>query len=501
VFSSRSRWLFEKAEVLFVLSAVIGASVVLAKAAFEVVVPFQTNYAEGYLLALATRVAHGLGAYPAATELPYVMNPYGPVPVYLLGACVKLFGTSFTAPRILVVASGIWCATLIALLVRHWGGTPPVAIAFGLLFLTRPLIQDWLPRLRVDLIGLALALTGLYVFAKSGRWHLSSVFFVAAVFSRVTFVAAPVACLLYAMLRRESEKAFRLAASCIVLGGLTFLLAQRETHGWFGFNMFWLNAGQPYSWQSAFWFLRAEMKADRYLVLLALPLLFYVRSRPTLWLPLTYLCVSGLTSLTVGKLGADFNYFLEWEAALCLCAGLAYQLLRPVPHGTGLRSEPSGTELRTHYGFRTNIPALLPVALAVLLLPGVYKKLRPSPSFSGCRQAYDYVRNSPGARILSENIGAEVLAGNPPVVFEPFLWTHQVEDSGWPDAEVIQLIRSRQIGLIVLSSDAESLKKQNRVFRRWPISVLNAIEENYKLAGEFNCLDARAIYEPETSRQ
>jgi hypothetical protein len=472
---------FEKAEVFFVLSAIVGASAVLAKAALDLPRPFQMDYGEGHVLALATRIAYGLGAYPPATEPPYVMNPFGPVPVYLLGECVKLFGVSFTVPRILVVASGVWCAALIALLVRHWGGAPQVALAFGLLFLTRPLLQDWLPRLRVDLIGLGFALTGLYVFAKSRRWYLSPVLFVAAVFSKSTLVAAPAACLLYAAVRKEGEKAFRFAASCMVLGALVFLCVQRGTHGWFGFNMFWLNATWPYSLQSALWYLRAEMRDDRFLVLLALGLAYYARSSPAHWLPLIYLGISALTSLAVGKPGGSFNYFLEWQAVLCLCAGLAYHLLR------------------TNYGFRSGVSALLPVVLGVLLLAGVYKKLRPSPNFSGCPQAYDYARNSPGGRILSENIGAQVVAGKAPLVFDPFLWTHQVLEGGWPDTEVIHSIRSRQIDLIVLSSDVGALRK-NPKLRRWPPSVLDAIQENYRLTGEFNCLDARAFYKPAVPR-
>ena len=110
-----SRALFEKVEILFLLAAVLGCVVTLIHVALLAPLPYQLDFGEGPMLGVAVRVAQGLGAYPPATQLPYVFSPYGPLPYYLGGLCVKLFGVSFTAPRLLVVGSGIWCAVLIAL--------------------------------------------------------------------------------------------------------------------------------------------------------------------------------------------------------------------------------------------------------------------------------------------------------------------------------------------------------------------------------------------------
>jgi hypothetical protein len=107
------------------------------------------------------------------------------------------------------------------------------------------------------------------------------------------------------------------------------------------------------------------------------------------------------------------------------------------------------------------------------------------------------VKNYRGERILSENVGALVVARKSAIVFEPFLWTRQVRSSGWPDTQVVNLIRSRQIQLIILDNDVGSLKRDQKQ-ERWPPSVLDAIEQNYKLVRVFECADSGFAYEPKS---
>jgi len=426
------------------------------------------------LLGVGVRVAQGLSAYPPATQLPYVISPYGPLPYYLAGLCVKLYGVSLSAPRILVVASGMWCAAMIALLVRHWGGTRLASLGFGLLYLSRPLVEAWLPLFRVDLIGLALSLTGLCFFAKSRRWYVSVPFFVAALFCKFSLVSGPLACFLYAVFRKETRKASWFAAANIALGGLAFLWAQRQTSGWFAFHTFWINADHPLIFSRAADQLHGEMIGDYFLVVLALALFLFLKSRSEVSLPLTYLGLSFLTCLGVGKMGANSNYFLEWQAAACLCAGLTYQFLRA----------------QSDYG--RLVYALLPATLGAMVLVGLGTP-KPDPDIDlGCRKAYEYVRNYPGGRILSENPGAAVMAGKSSAVFEPFLWTREVVNKGWPDTEIVNLIRSRQIDLIVLGSPA----RRGALQERWPNSVEDAIGQNYRLVNVFGCPDGAFVYRP-----
>jgi hypothetical protein len=440
--------------------------------------PYETDFGEGPLLGVGVRVAQGLSAYPPATELPYVISPYGPLPYYLAGLLVKLFGVSFTEPRVLVVISGMWCAAMIALLAHHWGGGRVVSLGCGLFYLSRPVVERCLPLFRVDLVGLALSLTGLYFFVKSKRWYLSVPFFLSALFCRFLLVSAPLACFLYAVYRKEIRKASWFATSNITLGALAFLWAQRQTRGWFAFHTFWANAGHPFSLSQAIDQLQGELAGECFLVVLALALAWFLRSRPGVSLPLTYLGLSFLTCLTVGKMGANVNYFLEWQGAVCLCAGLAYQFLRATSD------------------YSRVVYAVLPATLAAMLLLSLHSPKPDSDIDAGCRQAYKYVEDDPGERILSENPGAVVMAGKSSLVFEPFLWTRQVVNKGWPDTEIVNLIRSRQIDLIVLGTPAIKGTMRDE---RWPNSVEDAIQQNYQLVKIFNCTDATFLYRPEHS--
>ena len=312
--------LFEKVEILFFLAAVLGCVVTLLHVVLAVPLPYELNFGEGPILGVAVRVTQGLGAYPPATQLPYVISPYGPLPYYLTALCVKLFGVSFTAPRVLVVASGIWCAVIIALLVRHWGGTRLVSLGFGLLNLSQSEVKTWLPMLRVDFIGLALSLTGLYFFAKSRRWFLSAPFFVAALFCKFLLVSGPLACFLYAVFRKEIRKASWFAAGNITLGAFAFLWAQRETRGWFAFDTFWLSAGHPFSWSDALNNVHGQLIENYFLVALALALAYFLRFHPEVSLPLTYL--GSLSSLASPRERWERIPTISWSGKLhCVCAG------------------------------------------------------------------------------------------------------------------------------------------------------------------------------------
>ena len=456
----------------------MGCLVTLGRAALVVPIPYALDFGEGPLLAGSVRVAHGLSLYPAATELPYVINPYGPVPYYVAGLCVKLFGVSFTAPRILIVISGIWCAALVALLVYQWGGELLVSLAFGLLYLSRPVMTEWLPIFHVDFIGLALSMTGLYLFVKPRRWYLSIPFFVAALFCKFLLVSAPLACFLYSVYRKETRKAMWFAASCAALGGTAFLWIQRETHGWLAFDTVWATAVHPYSLRDALNTIRGQITSDYFLVVLALALVYYLRSRPELSLPLIYLGLSFLTLFGRGKLGASSHYSLEWSAVLCCCAGVAY------------------SSLRRNSDIRNYISTLIPAALALMVAVNLHRpSADPNREYAACGQAYEYVKDYPGKRILSENPGAVVIAGKPSVVMDPFCWTQMIAHGGWSDTEVVDLIRSHQIDLVVLGSNVEDLSKRS-IQNRWPKSVVDAIEQNYRFVRTFNCTDASFVYRP-----
>ena len=474
----RNRSLFEKVELLFFSAVGFGCVLTLLRVVMEARLPYELGFGEGSLLGATSQVASGLSLYPPIKQLPYINNMYGPVPYFLGALWVKLFGLSFTMPRLLVTVSAAWCAVLIGLLVRHWGAAPPVSAAFGLLYLAMGVGQENVVYYRVDLIGLAFSLTGLYIYATSRRWYLSAAFFVTGLFCKFTLLAAPLACFVYALCRREWNKALRFALYNVALGALAFAWMQHRTQGWFAFHTVWATALHPYSLALGLLGPYKHLGPLCFLLVLGLALVYLAPSSPALWLPVVYLCATSVSLIAVGKAGSADNYYLEWQAALCLCGGIAYHLLR------------------AQADQRSAVAALVPAALAATVLLNLHFPQRPAP-YAECSQAYEYVKTYPGNNILSENVGSVVLAGKPLLVNEPFNWSIAVERGGWPDAEILQLIRSRQVNLVLLDSKVEQLKAEPaRV--TWPSDVLDAIQDNYLLSKSFNCSGAHFVYQPRT---
>lgn len=475
--------LFDRAETFLLVALALGCLASLVRYAIWAAKPFQLNYGEGPLLGVAVRVAHGMSCYPDPHALPYMINPYGPMSYYIAAWVVKLFGVNFTFPRILIGAAAVCCAALIGLLLRHWTGSNRVGVAFGGIFLIMPAVLQYVIFFRVDFIGLAISLAGLYIFTVSKRWFVSVPFFVAALFCKFTFVAAPAACLTYMLSRREWRKALQFAALSAGLGGAVFLACQVWTGGWFAFDTIAASSVHPFRVKDWFDWTLDELNYALVPFALTVALCYRRRSRGVVSLPFIYLLFASLATILRGKAGADVNYYLEWEAALCLCLGLEYGVLKMEPANSSVA--------------RALVPFFLGCSvLAITQWINFDNDVSLRSGRAGCTDAYQFVSEHREQQILSENVGALVVAGVPPVVFEPFLWTREVVGAGWPDNEIADLIRSRRFSLILLDQKVERVKADPSQ-TRWPHSVAEAIEQNYRLTRVFNCMDADFVYEPQ----
>ena len=211
----------------------------------------------------------------------------------------------------------------------------------ALLFVGSPYIYHWAPLFRVDLIGLALTLGGLYAVyryaprptsqaegRKSWLLWLAVVLFVAALYAKQSFLFAPAAALAYLFFFVDRRQAILMAAAIGLLGGGIFLAINALTGGSFWQSMVVTNVN-PFLWPE-FW----QQQADFFGTFAVLALLAgwylvdkFVRRRAV---PLRekvspldlYLPAALLSVLLAGKAGAWENYFFEALLALALCAGL-----------------------------------------------------------------------------------------------------------------------------------------------------------------------------------
>lgn len=456
--------------------------------------PFQFDYEEGNILNALLRITQGATPYPDPHAFPNIINPYGPAAYYLLVIPVRLFGPAFVYPRMMILGCALLIAALIAVELRRATGSVALAITFALVFLSIPNIQDWAWLLRVDLLGIAFTTAGLVVFtrylelgpAEQGREseskHLlfSALLFAIALVVKPTLIAAPAACFFALIARRRMREGATLtvitAAGFAVVMGIFSVI----THGAVLTDVF-LSHPDPFA-------LRAYTRGLIQMLEMSWPLVVLgiigmaggLARREFSPLPL-WLAFATVTAITAGKLGSNPNHFLEWNTALCACAGLGlHQLVR----------------LSARRYFLTATGAAVAVtALVISQQPKPYSNVAPE---HGCPAAYAWVRMQAGPNVLSENVGALVLGNKKVWVSNPFVLAQLVEHAGWSDAELVGMVRERRFDAILTRMNYPQVPGYLvHGAERFSPAVLAAIRDNYDAQPGFVCRDMNILYTPQ----
>jgi hypothetical protein len=157
---------------------------------------------------------------------------------------------------------------------------------------------------RVDTFAIACGLWGLVAGASGRRTvYLAPVFFVAAVYTKPTAIVAALALVLWLLVSRRWREVVIVSVGCLLLGGVVLGVLSVMTDGAFVRSVFGFNA-LPFA-------LGGLIRAAQYGFsggLLAL----VVDRRPAVRLAALYLLLALAFALaTVGRVGANFNYFIE----------------------------------------------------------------------------------------------------------------------------------------------------------------------------------------------
>ena len=462
------------------------AAVALCCAAYAIVVamrvahfPFELDYEEGNILNAGLRITDGLTPYPDPHGWPVIINPYGPVAYLVTAALVKCFGVSFFALRVESIFCGISTVVCILLLLRRTGAAWPVSAGFAALFLCNNSARNWIVSCRVDWIGLALALGGLTIFFCSRKaWLLAVAFFVGALFVKVSLLAAPAACGLYLITGRDWRQLWRCLAAGVILGGAAFALTQWWSGGHFAFAQF---GTHPDAYRPMVYFVYLWRVARTFPFLAGLSLLAVVfdlkkkRAAP----PVLYLLMSVVGAATIGKAGSNTNHLLELYAALCFCAGYGWLY--------------ASQWLRERKLAAASTIILAGTYLAMLIPFALYRiPLDPLDDPASCVKLYQFLK-AHGNAVLTDNVGALLLTGKPVQVSNPYVYSQLVLHAGWSDKAVRDRIREKKFDVILLESYADKYKGPDA---RFTPGMIQEIEQNYHVAAEFQCLDAREAYVP-----
>ena len=260
--------------------------------------------------------------YGQVSELPLVQNPYGPIYFWLCAPLGELWGSPYTAGRLLSAVSMVLALAVVGLWVyRRTSSRWAVWIAI-LLPLTAKPILFFSPLYRVDSLGLLFSIVGFAVLTSSrsrAAVALAMVAFVLAFSTKMTYVVGPAAAFLY-LWPRDRRRALWLAGGLAVAFAGQVGLMELATDGAYLHNVRWGNAPVDLS-KSGNLVVRSLLSLFWIVALIG-----FVRRQPGRRLRSLVTAPYVLLSYVVGILlalnpYASWNYLMEFYLALGLMTG------------------------------------------------------------------------------------------------------------------------------------------------------------------------------------
>ena len=492
------------AEILFAMLLAAGAILLLVEGTLSALSPYQLEFGEGNVLASSLRMARGESVYlPITAQPPYIFSPYGPLLYGIQAPLLRWFGTSFAPGRFLSLLATFVSAALLVLLLQRWTHSWRIALLFGMLYPSLPEVGMWAPILRADPLAVAFSLAGLYVISvTTRRWPLATMFFLAAMLVKPTLVAAPAAVFLYMLVEKQPRRALAFAATMASALLLIIFWGQHVTAGGF---LSQLVGSHPESYTLKHYAAVATLVGREQFIPTLMVVAFVVVSvrRRAVTLPLLYLAMALLSTFSGGMAGASANHFLDWMAAVCVGAGMAYSFAEEGP--SILARQACSVAL-----LGMVVCALLFSTLAWLtwteVEPGPLDQVAGLVPYAqrifpidtsvpqGCIELQHYLQALPGEHVVSEETGDAVLSGKTLLITDPYSYGQLVINGKLPGKPLEDMLRAHQIAAVVLAHDVPRLRADKT--DRWSTSFLNAVEQDYQLDRSFECTNGKAAYLP-----
>ncbi|HID87462.1 MAG TPA: hypothetical protein EYP55_08820, partial [Anaerolineae bacterium] len=434
--------------------------------------PFPLNYGEGTLLNQARLLALGRNIYqPDLTDYPYTITEYPPIYVTMLALSIKHFGLSYAVGRTLSAIAALVSAASIVLILYMLTGDKVASAIGGLLFLAFPYVLCWSSLVRVDLVALCFSLAGILVVARwpRERWSpfVSAALMTGAAFTRQSYLLAGPLTVAGWLFLQNRKKAWMFALSLVAgtlipFGGLNAL-----TGGGFFFHTVTANV-QGFSLSELIRFFTHLVGTSAPLLAIAVVELMAAvrRQRSASPLPSLFFLGGFLSALTIGKVGADINYFLELLAALSLVTGAAVARWRRSSRDSWAR----------------------PILLALLALQmlwllqfarfythGVELRIQMRPELEKLERL---VEEEAGPILADEYMGLLVM-NEREVLLRPFHFTQLARQGRWDQSRLVADMRARRFSLILVS-DQPPLFREALVRSRWTQEMWAAIQEAYE---------------------
>jgi hypothetical protein len=449
--------------------------------------PWGLDYGEGIVWQQA-RFIFTDKAYGPIDQFPAIVFHYTPLYHAVSWLAAGALGTdelatgrtvSLISTLVAALASGAIAAMLVE--ERHGkNGRWLVACAASLIAFTFVPVIYWAPMMRVDMLAVALSLLGLVAAFKAiDRPPLilvASLLFVAAVYTKQTAIAAPVATFA-ALLVTRPKLALQGIATCTALGMAALIVLSWLTDGGFYRHVFLYNVNRI-ELSRLWWIMDVAVVHAVYVALAGWMVARRVGDLRTryrivgglrsaghrdtrLLIALAYCAITTIMLVMVIKSGSNLNYFLEWCFAIAVFAAIGLQELPATARSSKLREV-----------FGIGIPLTM---------------LFQATATSG--PAIDMNGNGRRARELSA-LSREIAAAQKPVIsedmvlllrsghdvlWEPAIFAELASIGVWDERPFIKRIRDHEFAFVITSG----VRGQPRYDRGYNSEVSLAIDEAY----------------------
>jgi hypothetical protein len=478
-----------------VLILVFGALAALSYQTEALLFRYPLDYGEAPLVNQAVQLNEGHPIYrQSLLEPPYTVANYPPVYVGILAIFERFFGPAFWYGRLISTLSVIGSALMIFSIVNSRSRNWKIAIIPALIFYNIPYVLGWSVLVRIDHLALFFSLTGLYLLFRDkpsqrlidSNLIFGSIFLVLAIYTRQSYaLAAPFAGFLY-LLWQDWRRAGLLTGfvgglSLILFGLLNFL-----TRGGFYFNIVTANIN-PFEIERVVNNFRNFFDLAPVLFILAAVGILLVFNRVKGWPLLVGFAFGGFFSaITIGKIGSNINYFLEFAAGLSLLIGFALYVL-----------------------FRRVTKPWMALILIFVLLSVSWQGVRfilkvqedtrsglqtRQDAINELRDLEELVAQNLDQPILADEYMGMIMLNDENLYLQPFEITQLTIGGFFDQQPLLDQIEEEKFSLILLQEDswwAQVLQE------RWTPEMLKAIRANYRLAGQF---ESTFAYKPRTSQ-
>src|SRR5687767_3145234 len=473
-----------------------GAVAFVLQSAIAVRTDSELDYGEGIVLWQAVNVTNWKKAFRPIEQYPHIVFHYPPLFHLTSRAVAQFTNTLLQAGRLTSVLS-LAGTCLIAALLTGWTMPPGVtgfarfvgAFTAGTLVFTTPM-WSWGVLMRVDMLAIFLTSCCVALFVLARRRpalsFLAFVFFIAAVYTKQTSFAAPIACFLLAFIARP-RRALQLLGSSTALGLIVLAMLYTATDGIILRHLITYNQNPYFPAQI---FIRLRYHCSN----LVGPILFaglfpiaLFRTRKTrlirrlrialgrtlfercVLVVAVYFWLSGLiAAATISKQGASDNYFLEMDVVACWLSGLFVAWL----------------ERRTSFVPRRSLVLLQVGVVFVLLLQcgANWTKLATMarsyqyPTVDRSHEVVNFIKQLPGD-VYSEDMIILVQAGKE-VPAEPAIISALAEDGKWDEGGFVERIRKGEFSAVVVRWTLSN-------HQRFREPIARAVEERYYLIEDF----------------